>query len=127
MNSIVRPGSWWEYEGLVAVLPIEDRVFENRDPFLSQLGHITLDIICLYGNVFETLTTFLEKLVDPRIFLPVLDQVQPALVAKQNASVQLLASGLIVTEVPGFQPENAFKPLAGVCEVPDYYAEMLNA
>jgi hypothetical protein len=115
------------YERFVAVLAVEDGVFEYCDALLSQAGYITLDVVCLDCDVFKALPAFFQELKHPRTWLPILDQVEPTLIAEQDSSVELLPSSLIVTEVACFQAEDALEPAASVVEILYHDTNMLNA
>ena len=68
-------------ERLVAVVGVEDRVLEDGDSDAPQALDVAFDVVGFDGDVFQALALFLEKTIEPGVGIPVLDQVEPALVA----------------------------------------------
>ena len=88
-----------ENKRFITIVGREYPVLKDRHTNLSKMHYITLDIVGFNGNVFKSLPTLVQEFVDTSSLVPVLHQVQPALIAEQYASIVLHALALVVTEI----------------------------
>ena len=99
------------HERLEAVGGVEDAVLEDGGGLLHA-GHRALDVVGLDGDVFEPLADGPQVLTDARLRVPVVDHMQPALVAEQLPGVELEAAPLVGAQFGGFEPDLP-EPLGG--------------
>ena len=77
--------------------------------------------------MFQALALPLQKLVDARFGIPVLDHVQPTVIAQQYARIVLHPLALVVAKVLAFQPKQLVESLAGRVHVADREADVLHS
>ena len=114
-------------ESLVPVVGVQNAVFPHADADLAEMRDVRFDTVGLECDVFQPLAPLAEEAVDPRLRVPVLHQVKPALVAEEDARVELHSLALVVPEVARGQPQNPLEAVAGVVQVPHHHADVLNA
>ena len=128
MSSTVNPGQLVrKHERLVPVVGVQNAVFPHPHADFAEMGDVRFDAVGLECDVFQPLAPLAEETVDPRLRVPVLHQVEPALVAEEDARVELHSLALIVAEVARGQPQNPLEAVAGVAQVPHHHADVLNA
>ena len=115
------------YKRFVAVVRVEDFIVVDRHADLAETGDVALDIVGFDGDVFESLPAAIEELVYPGLWIPILNEVQPAFVSQEDSSIELHPLTLIVPKIAGFQAKHAFKSFAGVVEVADHHTDVLNS
>ena len=114
-------------KGLKAIGGIKNLVLVDGHADVAQVLHIGLDVIAFQGDMLQALAMLFQELVDPRFGVPVLDDVQPAVVAQQHARIVLHALALVVAEVPAFEPKDLFQALAGGVHVAHRHAYVLHS
>ena len=71
-------------ERFIAVVGVEDLVFEDGNVQISQSRNIGFDVVGLERDVLEAFTLPAEKLVDASFWIPVVDDMEPAVVAMRK-------------------------------------------
>ena len=70
----------WVNESFESVVRIKNCILKERDTFMSQMLHVALDIKTTHRDVVHTLPVLLKESAYTRVFFPILDQMEPALV-----------------------------------------------
>lgn len=117
-------GMRWIDERLVAVVRVEDLILEDRDAQVAKAAHVRFDVVGFEGEVLELLAVSREKLVDARFRVPVVDDVEPALVSEQNSPVVLKAFALVVAKVP-HRKANVLELTPGALVIRHRHADVL--
>ena len=97
----------------------------QRESLLRGVGGETRSNPAATMSLFQARAMVAQELVDPRFGVPVLDEVQPALVAEENARVKLHAAPLIVAKIARFETERALKPIARLSQVAHRHSDVL--
>ena len=92
-------GVLWVDERLKPIRCVEDSVLKHRDIDAAQIRHILLDAGCLQSQMLKPLPVFLNELVHPTRRVPVLNQVEPTTVSKEDAGIELLPTPLVIAPV----------------------------
>ena len=71
-------------EGFEPVIRVEDAIFENRNAGGSDARDVRLDIVALERKVLEAFAAVLEEAVHAGFGVPVMNDVQPALVSEKH-------------------------------------------
>jgi hypothetical protein len=114
------------YEDLVTVASVEDLVFPQGESVFAQASHLAFDVIRLEGDMFEAFPLFLEKAVEPRAGIPVLDQVKGTLITQLDLGDRLVSLSLIVSDELRSQAEDPLETVSGIRKVPDYDTEVVS-
>jgi hypothetical protein len=90
------------------------------------VGDVGFDVVRFQRNVFEPLSLFLEESIHARLRIPILDEVKPTLVPQQDPGVELHASSLIVSIIPGFHAQHLLEAGARLVQILDDDTDVLD-